>query len=73
MITQLNTLATQVLAADGETWFNNPVIRDSLWPATQETLLMTVFSSAFAVLLGLPLGICCLLYTSDAADDLLTV
>ena len=64
MITQLNTLAThlhtvpgQVLAADEETWFNNPVIRDSLWPATQETLLMTVFSSAFAVLLGLPLGI----------------
>ena len=64
MITQLNTLAThlhtvpgQVLATDEETWFNNPVIRDSLWPATQETLLMTVFSSAFAVLLGLPLGV----------------
>ncbi|MCG7304613.1 MULTISPECIES: methionine ABC transporter permease [Micrococcaceae] len=70
MMTQLSTIAaqahtalplkvapTQVLAAERETWFNNPVIQDSLWPATQETLLMTVFSSAFAIILGLPLGI----------------
>lgn len=38
-------------------WLNNPVITSELWPAFVETLLMTAFSTVFAVLLGLPLGI----------------
>jgi D-methionine transport system permease protein len=38
-------------------WFDNPAITDQMWPATIETLLMTAWSTALAVLIGLPLGI----------------
>ncbi|GAA1631060.1 MULTISPECIES: methionine ABC transporter permease [Brevibacterium] len=38
-------------------WFDNPAITDQMWPATIETLLMTVWSTGLAVLFGLPLGI----------------
>ena len=38
-------------------WFDNPAITDQMWPATIETLLMTLWSTGLAVLLGLPLGI----------------
>ena len=44
-------------AADKPRWLNNPAITKDLLPATIETLQMTVFSTLFAVLLGLPLGI----------------
>ena len=44
-------------AADKPRWLNNPAITNDLLPATIETLQMTVFSTLFAVLLGLPLGI----------------
>jgi D-methionine transport system permease protein len=39
------------------TWFDNPAITDQMWPAAIETLLMTAWSTALAVLVGLPLGI----------------
>ena len=42
---------------DEGTWFDNPVVQGQLWPATLETLGMTVFSTLFTVLLGLPLGL----------------
>jgi D-methionine transport system permease protein len=42
--------------ADG-TWLDNPVITQGMWPATQETLLMTLLASAFTLLGGLPLGV----------------
>ena len=38
-------------------WFDNPVITQELWPATLETIYMTLWSTAIALLLGLPLGI----------------
>lgn len=38
-------------------WFDNPAITDQMLPATIETLLMTLWSTGLAVLLGLPLGI----------------
>lgn len=38
------------------TWFDNPVIQQSVIPATWETLLMVGLSTVFTVLLGLPLG-----------------
>lgn len=44
-------------AADKPRWLNNPAITKDLLPATIETLQMTAFSTLFAVLLGLPLGI----------------
>ncbi|AZN30933.1 ABC transporter permease [Flaviflexus salsibiostraticola] len=43
-------------------WFDQPVIQNSLWSATVETLLMVGWSTLATVLLGLPLGI--LLVTS---------
>lgn len=42
--------------ADG-TWLDNPVITQGMWPATQETLLMTLFATVFTVIGGLPLGV----------------
>jgi D-methionine transport system permease protein len=42
--------------ADG-TWLDNPVITQGMWPATQETLLMTLLASVFTLLGGLPLGV----------------
>lgn len=43
-------------------WFDQPVIQNSLWDATAETLLMVGWSTLATVLIGLPLGI--LLVTS---------
>ena len=42
---------------DEGTWFDNPVVQGQLWPATLETLGMTVFSTLFTVVFGLPLGL----------------
>ena len=53
---------------------NNPEVQRLLAPdtgllfAVWETMYMTVVSTLFAYVIGLPLG--CLLYTSDAADEL---
>ncbi|WP_182353771.1 methionine ABC transporter permease [Flaviflexus huanghaiensis] len=43
-------------------WFDQPVIQNSLWDATAETLLMVGWSTLATVVFGLPLGI--LLVTS---------
>ncbi|GAA4282956.1 ABC transporter permease [Brevibacterium daeguense] len=40
-----------------QTWFNNPAITQEMWPSLVETIAMTFWSSAIAVILGLPLGI----------------
>ncbi|SLM99747.1 methionine ABC transporter permease [Brevibacterium yomogidense] len=45
------------MTADRPLWFDNPAIRIELWPALGETLLMTVFATAFAIIVGLPLGV----------------
>ncbi|SPT55046.1 Methionine import system permease protein MetP [Actinomyces bovis] len=46
------------LASDPDrTWLNNPVIQTKLWPATFETLAMTIVSSVLVIALGLLLGI----------------
>lgn len=42
---------------DRPLWFDNPAIRIELWPALGDTLLMTLFSTAFAIIVGLPLGV----------------
>lgn len=42
---------------DGKTWLDNPVLTGNLWPATVETLLMTLTSGALAVVIGLPIGL----------------
>lgn len=42
---------------DEATWLDNPAITGELLPALGETLLMTVFATLIAVLVGLPLGI----------------
>lgn len=39
-----------------EDWFNNPVIQQSVLPATGETILMVGLSAIATVILGLPLG-----------------
>lgn len=38
-------------------WFDNPVISELLWPATAQTLGMTLITAVFTVLVGLPLGL----------------
>lgn len=39
------------------TWFDNPAITREMLPATIETLLMTVISTLFTVIFGLPIGL----------------
>ena len=49
---------------DGAAWAEAlPVIRDQFLTATWETLYVTVLSTFFAILIGLPLGV--LLVTGD--------
>lgn len=50
------------LARDELLWLDHPVIKNSLWDATSETLLMVGWSTLATVLIGLPVGI--LLVTS---------
>lgn len=40
-----------------DTWFNNRYIQMEFWPKALDTFNMTVISTAFTVLLGLPLGL----------------
>ncbi|MBM9433791.1 methionine ABC transporter permease [Flaviflexus equikiangi] len=44
-------------ALDGLLWLDQPVIQNSLWDATAETLLMVGWSTLATVLIGLPLGL----------------
>ena len=44
------------------TWFDNPAITVELLPSLGETIAMTAWSTALAILLGLPLGV--LLYVT---------
>ena len=39
------------------TWFDNPAITVELLPSLGETIAMTAWSTAIAILIGLPLGI----------------
>ncbi|MDD7384220.1 MAG: methionine ABC transporter permease [Actinomycetaceae bacterium] len=55
-----------VLPFDG-TWFSNPVVQQELWPATLETLYMTLVSVVFSVVFGLLIG---LLLTATRPDGL---
>jgi len=45
-----------MITGDG-TWLDNPVISQGMWPATQETLLMTLLATVFTLIGGLPLGV----------------
>lgn len=49
--------ASSVLPMDDGEWFSNRYIVNQFWPMAIETLLMTLGSTLFTVLLGLPLGI----------------
>ena len=44
--------------------WQNGILQLGIW----ETIYMTLISTFFAYLIGLPVGLC-LLYTSDAADE----
>lgn len=46
-------------------WFNNPIIQNSLWDATQETLLMVGWASLATVIIGLPLGMAIVATSKD--------
>ena len=51
---------TTALAAGSSpngTWFNNSAIQRRLWPATIETLEMTLLSGGLTIILGLLLGL----------------
>ncbi|MCI1675580.1 MAG: ABC transporter permease [Ancrocorticia sp.] len=54
----VSTLAPLVIVAadDDKTWFQSPAIQQDLWPSVGETLLMTFWSTLFAVVIGLILG-----------------
>ncbi|MFT3942351.1 MAG: methionine ABC transporter permease [Ancrocorticia sp.] len=54
MITTLTSLAPK---NEDATWLNNPVIKDQLWTATVETLLMTFWATLFAAIFGLLVGV----------------
>ena len=45
------------LVTDDPTWLDNPVIREGMWPATLETIYMTLAATIFTVIGGLPLGV----------------
>lgn len=65
MITTLNGLVP--MAAD-PTWLNNPVIKQQLWTATVETLLMTFWATLFAAIFGLLVGV---ILTATRQDGIL--
>ena len=46
-------MASPILLAADDTWFNNPVIQKELWNATSETLLMTAWATLLAGFFGL--------------------
>ena len=48
------------------TWFDNPAITVELLPSLGETIAMTAWSTAIAILLGLPLGIWLFVTTRDS-------
>ena len=52
-------LATALAAGSSPngTWFNNSAIQRRLWPATIETLEMTLLSGGLTIILGLLLGL----------------
>ncbi|MDO5747501.1 MAG: methionine ABC transporter permease [Actinomycetaceae bacterium] len=56
-LTTTSVLLQAIAASQDGTWLNNPVITEFFWTAMLETILMTVWSTFFAVLLGLPLGL----------------
>ena len=49
--------------------FSSEVVK-MLYTGFWETIYMTLVSTALGYVIGLPLGVTCLLYTSDAADEL---
>ena len=62
LVNQVNLVVASaqsiVPAGPGDpTWFDNPAITREMLPATLETLAMTVVSSLFTVLFGLPVGL----------------
>lgn len=54
--------------ADDRTWINNPVIRQQLWTATSETLLMTFWATLLAGVFGLIVGV---ILTATRRDGIL--
>lgn len=54
-MTVTNQILTQIAA--GETWFENPAIKENLWTATRQTIYMVASSTIIAVLVGGLLGI----------------
>lgn len=48
------------------TWFDNPAITVELLPSLGETIAMTAWSTAIAIMLGLPLGIWLFVTTRDS-------
>lgn len=58
LVTSLALAATNApLPLAGDSWLNNRVITEGLWPATVETLYMVIVSTVFTVIIGLPLGV----------------
>ena len=61
-------MASPILLAADDTWFNNPVIQKELWNATSETLLMTAWATLLAGFFGLVLGV---ILTATRQDGIL--